>query len=244
MPKLRKALHWWSLLLSVSNEDPNLNGVVLDDAIGNHIERMKMFILTEGVHNIAPHRLSASCALVLSSKALLCFIYANAIYHIFLPDKFKNRIKNNLSGGLTALSCPLLTMSISIRFGECWLSLKVIKEVFLLIELMNMLMLVILQLLVGEDEGDQQRAGIHAQSLAIHSLATQIWRELHEIKMVQVSDTASMQRNYTIVNSNVRRLAMAPAQVITRAGAASGGSDDTNIAGIIRKMQGAPLLLV
>ena len=29
------------------NEDPNLNGVVLDDTIGNHIEMMKMFILTE-----------------------------------------------------------------------------------------------------------------------------------------------------------------------------------------------------
>jgi hypothetical protein len=47
----------------------------------------------------------------------------------------------------------------------------------------------------GGGGGGRPAALIHAQLLATHSLAIQIWRELHEIKLVQVSNRASIQRN-------------------------------------------------
>jgi hypothetical protein len=76
---------------------------------------------------------------------------------------------------------------------------------------------------VGDETGNWNSCTIVSDS----SLATQLWHtlhaiyplvthghKLHEIK-IQVAEKASMQRCLTMVNSNVRRLAMASAQVIT-----------------------------
>jgi hypothetical protein len=69
---------------------------------------MKMFILTDEVVPNIRKQLPESCALALG-KAPLWFIYANdAISNNFLPDKFKNRIKNNLSETLTASGSPIV----------------------------------------------------------------------------------------------------------------------------------------
>jgi hypothetical protein len=156
---------------------------------------MKMFILTDEVVPNIRKQLPESCALVLG-KAPLWFIYANdAISNNFLPDEFKNRIKNNLSEILTASGPPLLTTTISIRFGKCcWLSLVVIKEVFLF-DTVDGYVDASDPTVAGGGGGGRPAALIHAQLLATHSLAIQIWRELHEIKLVQVSNRASIQRN-------------------------------------------------
>ena len=50
-----------------------------------------------------------------------------------------------------------------------------------------------------------------AQLMAVHSLATQLRREIHEIKLAQVADRAAMQRCFGIVNTGLRRIGMAPA---------------------------------
>ena len=52
--------------------------------------------------------------------------------------------------------------------------------------------------------------GLHSQLTAMHSLATQIFRELHDaLKLAQVAD-----RDFAILSRNVRRLAIAPAQLV------------------------------
>ena len=213
------------------NEDPNnLNGgvVVLDETIGNYIEMMKTFVLTEVVPNIRK-RLPESCALVLG-KALLWFIYSNdAISNNFLPEEFKNRIKNNLSEILTASGSP---PPVDGDFNPIRRVPVVVSgdQGSVFIDTVDGFVDASDPTVAGVGGGGRPATGIHAQLLALHSLATQIRRELHEIKLVQVADRALMQRHFTIVNSNVRRLAMAPARVITRAGATE-GNDDDNIAG-------------
>ena len=82
------------------NEDSSANGVV-DEAMGAQIEMLQTFILAQVVPNIRK-RLPESCALVLG-KALLWFIYCNdAISNNFLPEQYKNQIKNELNEILTA----------------------------------------------------------------------------------------------------------------------------------------------
>jgi hypothetical protein len=89
------------------NEDANYNTDVINEAIGNHIDMMNTFLLTEVVPNIHKY-LPKSCALVLGNKeALLWFIYCNdAIANNFLPENFRNRVKKELREKLTALGSP------------------------------------------------------------------------------------------------------------------------------------------
>jgi hypothetical protein len=83
------------------NEDANVNGGVVDATIGNNIEMLTTFILTQVVPNIRP-RVPESCALVLG-KAFLWFINCNdAVSENFLPEEFKRRIKLELKELLAA----------------------------------------------------------------------------------------------------------------------------------------------
>ena len=84
----------------------------------------------------------------------------------------------------------------------------------------------------GGGGGRPATGGVHAQLTAMHSLATQICRELHDVKLAQVADRAGMQKNFAILNSNVRRFAIAPAQVVVvqRGHVATGGNDETDMA--------------
>ncbi|KAI2499288.1 hypothetical protein MHU86_15208 [Fragilaria crotonensis] len=72
--------------------------------------------------------------------------------------------------------------------------------------------------------------------MAVHSLATQVRREVHEIKLSQVADRTWMQRNFGIVNTNMRRLGITAAVrvvqgagAIAGAGVGGGGNNDDNM---------------
>ena len=54
------------------NEDLILNGGVVDEAVGNHIEMMKTFVLSEVFPNIS-QRVPDSCAIIIG-KAFLWFL--------------------------------------------------------------------------------------------------------------------------------------------------------------------------
>jgi hypothetical protein len=88
------------------NEDPSVNdGVLTDATIGNLIDMMKTFVLTQVVPNICK-RVPDSCALVLG-KALLWFIYSdgtdeNVIPQPFGPQPFGDTIKRELNEILKA----------------------------------------------------------------------------------------------------------------------------------------------
>jgi hypothetical protein len=85
------------------NEDANVNGRVVDATIGNSIEMLKTFVLTQVVPNIR-RRVPESCALVLG-KAVLWFIYCDdAVSENFLPKEFKRRMKLELKEILAASS--------------------------------------------------------------------------------------------------------------------------------------------
>ena len=83
------------------NEDLLVNGGVVDEADGNHIEMMKTFVLSEVVPNIR-RRVPDSCAVVLG-KAFLWFIYSSAGTPDFILQDFKKHIKKELNEILTAL---------------------------------------------------------------------------------------------------------------------------------------------
>ena len=59
---------------------------------------------------------------------------------------------------------------------------------------------------VARAAGARPPAGMHAQLMALHSLATQVRREVHEMKLAQAGDRTWMQRTFGIVNTNMRRL--------------------------------------
>jgi hypothetical protein len=70
---------------------------------------------------------------------------------------------------------------------------------------------------------------MNAQLMAVHSLATQLSRKIHEIKLAQVAERAAMQRCFGIVNTGLRRIGMAPAFRIVQGGGIGTGHDDHNI---------------
>ena len=84
--------------------------------------------------------------------------------------------------------------------------------------------------ILGAAGGRPAGGGMSAQLMAVHSLATQLRREIHEIKLAQVADRAAMQRCFGIVNTGLRRIGMAPAfRVVQGVGGVGAGHDDNNI---------------
>ena len=79
--------------------------------------------------------------------------------------------------------------------------------------------------------------GMNAQMMAMHSLSTQIRREVHEIKLSQAADRTWMQRSFGIVNTNMRRIGASvkmrvgqtPVGVVAAVGG-TGGDDDNMLA--------------
>jgi hypothetical protein len=215
------------------NEDANVNGGVIDATIGNNMEMLRTFVLTQVVPNIR-RRVPESCALVLG-KALLWFIYCDdAISENFLPEEFKSRIKLELNEILTASGVDVEVNNFN-----------PIRRVPVIVS--GDQGSVFIDCIEAEDQEGQQvggggavvggvlgpggrpAGGMNAQLMAVHSLATQLRREIHEIKLAQVADRAAMQRCFGIVNTGLRRIGMAPAFRIVQGGGVGAGHDDNNI---------------
>ena len=69
--------------------------------------------------------------------------------------------------------------------------------------------------------------GQQAQSLSLQSIASQIQRELHELRTNQMVDRVAMQKNFILVNINLRRIAVQPGVQSLR-GTVTDGNDDGN----------------
>ena len=227
------------------NEDPSVNGGVVDAAIGNIIEMMKTFVLTQVVPNIR-RRVPDSCALVLG-KAFLWFIYCNGTENFFSveDEAFRHTIKTELNEILTASGIdverenynPIRRVPVIVSGDQ--------GSVFI-------------DAIFDEEEDEQAGAGgggaagaaggggggvaraaagarppsgMNAQIMALHSLATQVRREVHEIKLAQAGDRTWMQRTFGIVNTNMRRLEVTAAlgrRVVPHGD--GNGNDDANLA--------------
>jgi hypothetical protein len=207
------------------NEDSSANGVV-DEAMGAQIEMLQTFILAQVVPNIRK-RLPESCALVLG-KALLWFIYCNdAISNNFLPEQYKNQIKNELN--------EILTASGSFVDGENFNPIRQVPVIVsgdqgsVFIDVIEQFGGVNDAVAGGGGGGRPATGGVQVQLTAMHSLATQIRRDIHDVKLAQVTDRACtkayLKKNFAVLNSNVRRIAIAPAHVVQR-GRVVGGNDD------------------
>jgi hypothetical protein len=213
------------------NEDSgSVNGVV-DETMGAQIEMLKTFILEQVVPNIRK-RLPESCALVLG-KALLWFIYCNdAISNNFLPEQYKNQIQNELNEILTASGSfvdgdnfnPICRVPVIVTGDQGSVFIDVIEQLGGVDDAV-----------AGGGGGGRPATGsVQAQLTAMHSLSTQIRREIHDVKLAQVVDRANAQKNYAVLNSNIRRIGIAPARVVQRGRVATGGNDD-----ILARLQNA-----
>jgi hypothetical protein len=219
------------------NEDSSVDGGVVDDAAGVNIEMMKAFVLFQVVPNIR-QRLPDLCALVLG-KAFLWFIYCNdAVSDNFVPEDFKHQIKTELGEIITALGVdverknfnPIHRVPVIVSGDQGSVFIDAID---------------IIEdhesgggggPVVGGIAGGRPAAGMNAQLMAVHSSSTQVRREVHEIKLPQVADQTWMQRNFGIVNTNMRRLGITAAiwfvqgaGTIAGAEVLGGGSHDDNM---------------
>ena len=227
------------------NEDLIVNGGVVDEVVGNHIEMMRTFVLSEVVPNIR-RRVPDSCAVVLG-KAFLWFIYSSAGTPDFISQDFKKHIKKELNEILTALGVdvsvenfnPIRRVPVIVSGDQGSVFIDVIQ--------------------VGEEAGGGGEGvaggaggggrptggmnGMNAQMMAMHSLSTQIRREVHEIKLSQAADRTWMQRNFGIVNTNMRRIGASAAMRVGRtpAGVAvavgGAGGDDENMLAVVAGLQ-------
>jgi hypothetical protein len=198
---------------------------------------MMTFVLTQVVPNIR-RRLPDLCALVLG-KAFLWFIYCNdAVSDNFIPEDFKHQIKTELGEILTALGVDVERENFNPNHPVPMIVSGDQGSVFI-----NAIDIIedhesgggggsIVRGIVG----GRPAAGMNAQLMAVHSLATQVRREVHEIKLSQVADRTWMQRNFGIVNTSMRRLGITVAirvvqgaGTIAGAGVLGGGSHDDNM---------------
>ncbi len=213
------------------NEDANVNGRVVDAAIGNNIEMLKTFVLTQVVPNIR-RRVPESCALVLG-KAFLWFIHCDdAVSENFLPEEFNRRIKLELKEILAASGGvdveienfnPIRQVPEIVSGDQGSVFIDCIEEQ----EQGQGGGAVVGGMVAG---GRPPTGGMNAQLMAVHSLATQLRREVHEIKLAQAADRAAMQRCFGIVNMGLRRIGMAPAFRVVQGGIGTGNDDNSILA--------------
>jgi hypothetical protein len=170
------------------------------------------FILSTVVPNIR-RRLTDSATLVLG-KALLWLIYSpfDAANHV-VPQAFKDRIRVQWNEIVTAtvegvVDCnaidynPIQRVPVVVTGDQGCAYIDVVP----LFE-------------EGAAAGERQGAGIvagggagriQAQLLSLHSLASQIRRELQELRTNQMADRAIMTKSFTVVNANLRRINLQP----------------------------------
>jgi hypothetical protein len=214
------------------NKDVNVNGGVVDATIRNNIEMLKTFLLIQVVPNIR-RRVPESCALVLG-KAFLWFIYCDdAVSENVLPKEFKRRIKLELKEKLAASD----GVDVEIENFNPICRVPVIvsgdQQGSVFIDCIEEQQgqgggAVVGGMVAG---GTPPTGGMNAQLMAVHSLATQLRRKVHEIMLEQVADRAAMQRCFGIVNTgSLRRIGMATAFRVVQGGIGTGNDDNSILA--------------
>ena len=181
------------------------------------IAMMKTFVLSNVVPNIRK-RMSDTAALVLG-KALLWLIYSPYdVEHNIVPQDFKQRIKMELKEIITAtvvgVDCddahynPITRVPVVVTGDQGRVYIDVVPALVEDAAPGNG---------VGAGNGGgiggglaTTTAGLTAQLLAVQSLASQIRRELQELRANQMADRVATQKCFATVNSNIRRIALQP----------------------------------
>ena len=185
---------------------------------------LQTYILSNVVPNIR-QRLPDSAALVLG-KALLWLIYSpyNETHNL-VPQEFKSRIQMEVNEIISNASVdgggvvdpnynPICRCPVVVTGDQGCVYIDVIPCL--------------------EDGIDAvggriaaTTGGIQAQLLALQSLSSQIRRELQELRTNQIADRVSIQKSFTLVNANIRRIAIQPGVRSFRGTTVAGSNDDT-----------------
>jgi hypothetical protein len=200
------------------------------------IAMLKTFVLSNVVPNIRK-KLPDSAALVLG-KALLWLIYSPYdATHNLVPQEFKLRIRMELnevvSAGVSGVDCnapnynPIRKAPVIVTGDQGCVYIDVVPSCF--------------EAPVGarvEQVGvvtggllTSRTGGIQAQLLALQSGDVQMRRELQEVRTNQMADRVTFTKCFSIVNANIRRIALQPGGRVNRGGAVGTrrvGNDDAN----------------
>jgi hypothetical protein len=200
------------------------------------IAMLKTFILSNVVPNIRK-RVSDMAALVLG-KALLWLIYSpyNATNNI-VPQEMKNRIQMEWNEIVSAGEGNNVDCTSSDYNPICRVPVVVTGD-------QGCVYIDVVPSFVEADGGEiigggrastsSSTGGIQAQLLAIQSMSSQIRRELQEMRTNQMADRVFVAKNFLIVNSNIRRIALQPG-LRGGTGTVARGNDDNQ--------SGAPLAI-
>ena len=206
------------------------------------IAMMKTFLLSNVVPNIRK-RMSEAVALVLG-KALLWMIFSpyDEAHHV-IPQDFKQRIqmewKEIISATVVGVDCedarynPIKRVPVVVTGDHGCVYIDIVPTL--------------------DENGDVEdefggilgigaggaggrgvggmaatTGGLVAQLLAVQSLAGQIRRELQELRANQMADRVTVQKCFTTVNANIRRIALQPGVrgPVGTMRQQSGGNDD------------------
>ena len=206
---------------------------------------MKTFVLTQVVPNIRG-RVPDSCALVLG-KAFLWFLYRNDTAGFFsvADEEFKTAIKTELNEILTASGIdvgqenynPIRRVPVVVSEDQGSVFIDAIFEEEQVGAAGGVGGGAVVAggggvVVARAGAGARGPAEMNAQMIALHSLSTQIRREVHEMKLAQVGDWTWMQRTFGIVNTNMRRLEVTAAlgRRVVGGNVGNAGNDDANIA--------------
>jgi Transcriptional activator of glycolytic enzymes len=206
-------------------EELTNNNAESEDECTSTVVMLKTFILSNVVPNIR-QRLPDSAALVLG-KALLWLIYSpyNETHNL-VPQEFKNRIRmevneivlHNTGGAVDASYNPIRRVPVVVTGDQGCVYIDVIPCLDNGVDD-----------LVGASAGGGRltttTGGLQAQLLALQSISTQIRREIQELRTNQMADRVSISKNFTLVNANIRRIAVQPG-VRSFRGTLAGGNDD------------------
>jgi Transcriptional activator of glycolytic enzymes len=212
-----------------------LSNTEVDEAGNSTIAMLKTFILSNVVPNTRK-RLPDSAALVLG-KALLWLIYSpyNATHNV-VPQDLKNRIRMEwneiVSAGDVNLDCnsteynPIRRVPVVVTGDQGCVYIDIVPS-FEEADVGGG------QIVVGGARATT--GGIQAQLLALQSQSSQIRRELQELRTNQMADRVFSAKNYGIINTNIRRIALQPGVRGGLGGTVARGNDDN--------LFGAPLAI-
>jgi hypothetical protein len=199
-------------LTSINHAAANEDG----DGSPSTVAMMKTFILSNVVPNIRKV-LPDSAALVLG-KAFLWLIYSpyNAMNHV-VPVEFRNRIRLEWNEIMAWTEERVDVTAPDYNPSQKVPVVVTGDQGCVYIDLVPSLDEVGGEgdVIVGAGRGccglmASTAGGFSVQLLAVQSLASQIRHELHELRTHQMADRFSKQKGFTIVNANIRRIALQP----------------------------------
>ena len=191
----------------LANEQANGDNLPGDnDANVNSTVMIKTFLLSNVVPNLR-RRMSESCCFILG-KALLWYIYST---NNIVPQDFRDRVKRELNEILRAAGDvnvdnpdfnPVRKVPVVVSGDEGSVFIEVIDE-----EILAM----------GGNNRIAGGTGIREQLLTLQSGISQLRQDVHDIKLTQGVDRATILNQLTMMNKNIKRIGNQPGRMLASA---------------------------